>query len=487
MDKTFSSNPNPPGRKGTRSYQCQPLPESPQISPDCNNLIQNPSFERGLADWITDNVEVTDDSPFEGTQVARLGAGVASMFQDVSLIDTGLTPLFLSFYIEGTSFNDGNLIVEVLWLDNTFNQIGIGLRQFIPPSLRLPTRVSFFDITDQPPAGTAWARLQFSKGQGAVAAEDFIKIDQIILTPVNSGNLVQNPGFELGLTGWTATGFTPNFTEAFTGLGQAVGEVSGGTLFQDVPLTHLPANTPLLVSFAVRSLQTSNGELTVQVLWLNAAGNPIGPPGLDVFIPHDTLDHQVNYFTYLALTQPAPFNAVTARILFTTREPTVFVDQVILAAAKTTNLIQNPSFERGLDHWTAINWTAETSGLAYEGTMVARGAANGGVIFQEIALDNAVGQCFLFNYAISNQRADLLAEIVWLDSQNREIGKGLILVTPAVERENDVWVTYSGITEPAPPGTAKARVQFIKGQSGIPLDLDKVVLDRLGNSKSGQG
>lgn len=486
MDKAFSPNPTP-GRKGTGNYQCPPSPEYPQVSPDSNNLIQNPSFERGLADWITDNVDVTDGSPFEGTQVARMSAGVASMFQDVSLIDTGLTPLFLSFYIEGTSFNDGNLIVELLWLDNAFNQIGIGLRQFIPPSLRIPTRVSFFAVTDQPPEGTAWARLQFSKGQGAVAAEDFIKIDQVILTPVNSGNLVQNPGFELGLTGWTATGFTPNFTEAFTGLGQAAGEVSGGTLFQDIPLTHLPANTPLLVSFAVRSLQTSNGELTVQVLWLNAAGDPIGPPGLNVFIPHDTLDQQINYFTYLALTPPAPFNAVTARIVFTTLEPTVFVDQVILTAAKTTNLIQNPGFEAGLDHWSAVNWTAEISDFAYEGTMVARGANNGGVIFQEVALDNAVGQCFLFNYAISNQRADLLAEIIWLDSQNREIGKGLNLIAPAVERESNVWVTYTGITEPAPSGTVKARVQFTKGQSGIPLDLDKVILGRLGNSKPVQG
>jgi hypothetical protein len=80
----------------------------------------------------------------------------------------------------------------------------------------------------------------------------------------------------------------------------------------------------------------------------------------------------------------------------------------------------------------------------------------------------------------------MLINVVWLDNKNREIGPGLSLVIPRLSgMKNDFWLVYSGITEPAPLGTVKARVQFTKsaGSPGTFLDIDQVVLGRLFNGE----
>ncbi|OPX86154.1 MAG: hypothetical protein A4E53_03063 [Pelotomaculum sp. PtaB.Bin104] len=66
----------------------------PQGALGCGNLLQNLSFETGLTGWTTDNATAADNNPFEGTQVARLGPGVASIFQDVSLDELSHCPLY---------------------------------------------------------------------------------------------------------------------------------------------------------------------------------------------------------------------------------------------------------------------------------------------------------------------------------------------------------------------------------------------------------
>jgi hypothetical protein len=51
-----------------------------------SNLVQNPSFEAGLAGWTSGNVIPADVYPFEGTATARMGPGVASLWQDVPIV-----------------------------------------------------------------------------------------------------------------------------------------------------------------------------------------------------------------------------------------------------------------------------------------------------------------------------------------------------------------------------------------------------------------
>ncbi|MFX4263325.1 hypothetical protein ACOBQJ_14140 [Pelotomaculum propionicicum] len=455
-------------------------------------MLQNPSFEAGLTGWYTNNVIYADNNPFEGTQAAELGQGVASMFQDVSLAETGQYPLLLSFNAANTSDNNsnGNLVAEVLWLDKDYNAIASGLRLFSPNG-RINSRpwVTYYDITDQPPAGAAWARLFFSKGQGGFT--DIIKIDQVLLTPVNTNNLVQNPSFELGLSGWSAAGFFPSFGNTFEGLAMAYTGFEG-TIFQDIPISALPANSSFLLSFAARAEVVAS--LSIQVQWFDAEENEILPRGLDFIIPGETMITQINYLTYLDITKPAPTGAVKARILFKaslqSQNSFLSIDKVIFARTKTTNLVQNPSFKNGLDGWTPVNTTLVTQYFqSYEGIEVARVSEDGGALFQEVSIAHAAGHCFLFNCGLGYRRAgeppssgNMLVKVHWLDNGGREIGLGLCLVIPNFETSRNRWLVYTGITEPAPPGTAKARVQFTKtfgDTNGGTIDIDKVLLSRL--------
>lgn len=468
----------------------KPTPPKQEVCLRCINLLQNPSFETGLSGWETDNVITTDGNPFEGTQAASLRQGVASIYQDVSLAGTGSLPLFLSFNVfPGANENDnGNLVAEVLWLDENRNKIATGLRLFIPEGRIEPdsSRLTYFDVTDFPPHGAAWARLQFSKGMGENA--DIIEIDQVILTPAGSANLVQNPGFELGVAFWNVNNFNPVFGGVFEGAAAVFTSENNSTLSQDIPITALPANSSFLFSFAVRGFELA--ALSVQLFWLDAEDAVIGT-GLDLSIPRDTLEDQGNYLTYLDITSPAPAGAVKARVLFTSAligETSLRIDKVILARVSTPNLVQNPSFENGFNNWTPSNITLITNNEAYEGTNAARFADNGGALFQDVPITNANGRCFLLNFGLGFRRMDttvfsgyMLVQVYWLDNSNREIGLGLSLVIPGFAPERNQWLVYTGITEPAPRGAVSARVQFTKsaGSTGSVLDVDNVVFGRL--------
>jgi hypothetical protein len=471
---------------------CIPCPDKkqkPEVGSRCFNLVENPSFEAGLAGWITSgNVVAGDDIPFEGTQVAIMSAGVASMYQDVPLSGADNKPLFFSFNIVST--DQPKLTVEILWLDANHNAIATGLRMFVNQGTTdnvNNSRITFFDITDTPPAGVSFARLLFSKAIGEEGSS--VSIDQIILTPVNSINLVKNPSFEVGLTSWTSTDFFPDFEAPFQGAADAVTS-TGGMIFQDVFIGDQPSKSSYLFSFGATALG-DEAALTIRVLWLNAANDVIGPPGLEITILSLTLPHQENYLTYLDLTKPAPSGAVKARIIFETviDESALNIDQIILARAGSSNLLQNPSFEEGESNWTFVNAGIFAQEATYEGRLAA--VVNfEGVIFQDVPITNAEGHCFIFNCGLRVERfsggvgsTDTLIKVFWLDKNGREIGLGLCLfafgeANPAVVFPQ--WLVYTGITDPAPAGTVAARVQFTQLRAvNAFTNIDKVVFGRL--------
>ncbi|WP_129200334.1 hypothetical protein [Ammoniphilus sp. CFH 90114] len=451
--------------------------------------MQNPSFEAGLTDWTSENVTLTNSLHFEGTQVATMGPDIAHMFQDVALIGTECSPLLLSFNAFGSS--QPEMTINVLWLDAKRREIGTGLRLFIPQFTTdsdINARVTFYDITDSPPPGARFARLLFSSGPGGS-----VSIDQVILAITNTMNLVQNASFEVGLQSWTGPTFQPTFRSPLQGAVDVTTTLSG-TLFQDVFIGNQPSNAPYLFSFG--AFASGVAAMTVQVQWLDAGNNTIGSPGLEINIPTNILNNQVNYLTYLDITDPAPPGAVMARILFNPvmdEGSTLKIDQVLLARAGSANLIQNPSFEDGLIEWTPVSTQAVATNFVYEGTTEARTDVGvGGIIFQDVPIANAENHCFLLNYGLRVGRlgagvaiADALVKVLWLDGDGKEIGLGLSLFgrgisAPAVGSR---WLVYTGITEKAPPGTAAARVQFSIPSSSVDRNdfvaIDKVVFGRL--------
>ncbi len=462
----------------------------------CNNLVQNASFEAGLAGWEWTNVTLTNSNPFEGTQAALLGEGVASLYQDVSLHKLANNPLLLSFNVfpGSDAANNGELIAEAIWLDTAGNPIAAGLRLFIPDGrIDSRSRQTYFDITDIPPTGAAWARIQFSKGPSLIVPDTTISIDQVILAPVDSINLVQNPGFEAGLAHWASdpdTSFVPSFSLSYEGAGHTE-TAANGVLFQDVPLNKLPARSSFLLSFAAFANGAAN--LSIRVEWRNAADDPIGS-GLNLFIPNVTLVDQLNYLSYLEITDRAPYGTVKARISFAAGilepETSLHIDQVLFARVASENLVVNPSFGDSLNGWTPVNTELRILGNnIYEGREDALVPEIGGSLVQDVCVPQAAGHCFLFNCGLAFRAlADnpdfgtMLIKVIWLNKDGSEIGLGLSLIS-RVRPFGEVdphWLVYTGFTEPAPKDTAAARLQFSKtsGVGGI-IEIDKLVFGRL--------
>lgn len=462
---------------------------SPRL-PLCTNLVQNHSFEAGFDNWrFSGPLSFATDQPFAGNQAVRMLAEACSLWQDISLADVRRQPLFLSFNLFA-SFEAADLIVEVLWLSRDLRAIGTGRYMFIGAENftgELNAKLTVFEITDSPPANAAFARLQFSKHQGQ--ENSFIEIDQIVLAPIQSINLVQNHGFESGLTTWSVSDFVTDWNFPLEGGAYARGE-GNGSLTQEVDIAHEPPRSSYLLSFALSLTDTASVETTVRVQWLDRDGNIISD-GLQFFIPQDSLLSRSAYLTYLAVTSPAPQGAVRARIRFENQGAGVFdyrVDQVLFSRILTPNLVHNSSFEDGLNGWEPENVGTFNVATAYEGNVVATMTHFGASLAQQIPITRAVGRCYLLNFAMKVARiaefgeAALMVKVIWLDRTGREIGLGLGLVARGDHSVADAstWLVYAAITEPAPPGTAAAKVQFTMPSSeNADLFLDHVVFAQL--------
>ncbi|MEW9095903.1 MAG: hypothetical protein AB2417_12550 [Clostridiaceae bacterium] len=464
------------------------------------NLLQNPSFEVGLSGWVTNNVSLESRLAFEGTQAALMDTGIASIYQDVLLPETGKKPLLLSF--SALSLYDsnlerperGSLVVEVVWQNGSGSPIGIGLRLLIPSTMLVDndTRLTYVEVTDRPPANAVSARLQFSKGvlvnagNPTTIGDNPIVIDQVILAPLEDINLINNSGFQERLFDWNSTNSGARGLAQYEGTNYAVLNIGGvGTIYQDVPINSLPANSAFMLSFAARR-GTVGSDILVTVDYRNGAGS-LGI-GLSLLIPASVLN-QTGWKTYAVATNTAaPVGATIARVSFEGTAPDVsaFVDKVILTMVKTPNLLLNPSFEAGLTNWTSENVNI-VLGNSYEGTQNAR-VGSEAFIFQDVNIGTDARCCYLLTFGAqgSSLQSDALVEVIWLNAEGREIGLGTSLVIPksALSRQLptgqqiSVWATFVSVTEPSPPEATAARVLFSVANSSI-IDIDLVSLTRM--------
>jgi|CZCA01.1.fsa_nt_gi hypothetical protein len=150
-----------------------------------SNLVQNPSFEAGLAGWTSGNVIPADVYPFEGTATARMGPGVASLWQDVPIVGLFKASFIFSFAVESpVELDPGNLTVQVQWLNAAGVVIGIGLSLFVPSAtsgMQLYW-LTYEDVTETAPASATAARILFSKAAGT--ENDILDIDKVLLARV---------------------------------------------------------------------------------------------------------------------------------------------------------------------------------------------------------------------------------------------------------------------------------------------------------------
>lgn len=146
------------------------------------NLVQNPSFEAGLAGWVANNVTPSDFNPFEGTAAARMGPGIASVFQDVPIVGLFKPSFLFSFAVESPIvFTPGDLTVQVQWLDANGTVIGVGLSLLIQsatPGFQF-FWLTYVAVTERAPLNATTARIIFSKAAGV--GTDVLDIDLVTL------------------------------------------------------------------------------------------------------------------------------------------------------------------------------------------------------------------------------------------------------------------------------------------------------------------
>mgnify|MGYP000849794808 FL=1 len=324
----------------------------------CVNLVQDPSFESYSFEWITFNTSLTDTNVYEGAVQMELGPGTATLYQEVSLRGVNECPPLFSFGAFASTNaagqeNSSTLIAEIIWLDENFNFIGLGLRMMKPAGrLNNFSRITFVSQTDVVPKNAAYARVTFTKGVGFAQEDDLIYIDYVILAPM-AYREIKNGGFEANLNNWVAesenlVAFVSAYDESLVDSGHAVTNFNGSR-YQDIYIRHLPQKTPFLLSFGVEG----QGQVSLGVLveWLNQSGKEIGT-GLMASIPNETINNQQNYLTYVFVTTPPTFGT---RIIFDVDIPndqnSLRLDQILFIPIFRKNLVLNPSFEiNGLDN-----------------------------------------------------------------------------------------------------------------------------------------
>ncbi|KAL9611910.1 MAG: hypothetical protein Q9167_003463 [Letrouitia subvulpina] len=182
---------------------------TPSCTPSpANNLIKNGGFECGLAPWVGADVVNTkhyvrgpgDASPnaYEFNQVGPVdddsNMHPASVNQDITVIPGVEYVLHFRTYFDKCTGGEGF--------------VGVMLNHepeyTVDACDRYPSNVGAFGdnaITFTPDTSTENIRFEFLTGE----PDAVIKIDNVVVLPAASQNVVQNAGFESGLAPWVAT------------------------------------------------------------------------------------------------------------------------------------------------------------------------------------------------------------------------------------------------------------------------------------------
>jgi len=297
------------------------------------------------------------------------------------------------------------------------------------------------------------------------------------------GNLLQNPSFEAGLSFWQADNAGPTNGSPAEGTQAASLWAGVGSLYQVVALPAFQRNPLFLSYIAYAQEATGAGSLTAEVLWLDADFNVLGT-GLRAFIPASAISNI--RITYFDITDTPPLGAVWAKLLFSKGQSDnpVLLDLVNLAIAKTPNLIQNPSFEFGLERWTSESFTTIFA-LPYAGAAVASAdlQSTAGSISQTIPLRLcSAGSVYLLSFACQAANAPVEIVVHWLNILGIPIDDPAIDVTvPAVTLgQQGNYLNIVQLTSPAPQGTTSAVLELrYNGTIPLVVKLDQVVFVQL--------
>lgn len=300
-----------------------------------------------------------------------------------------------------------------------------------------------------------------------------------IFTP-RSGNLIQNASFESGLSYWQSENAEAANSSPSEGNQSAALTGGVGSLFQIVPLPAIQ-RSPLFLSFITYGNQEEGtANLTAKVIWLNAELNEIGI-GLSAVIPASNI--QLARVTFFDVTDTPPLGAFWAKLLFSrsAAESTIYLDLVNLAPVRSINLIQNPSFERGLDGWITEDISTSFAS-ALEGTASASGQLLG-VLRQIVPLRPlSIGSAYLLSFSCFAESNIVSLVVRWLNILGMPIGDPAINVSVAAATlgHQDNYLNIVQLTPPAPPCAVAAEIElsYTNELASAPF-IDQVLLIRM--------
>ena len=295
-----------------------------------------------------------------------------------------------------------------------------------------------------------------------------------------SGNLLQNPSFESGLSYWNNENVTLINTSPSEGTQAASLGPGVASLSQDVLLgTWL--RKPLFMSFVAYTLTGIPGDLIATVYWLDSNGIIIGT-GLKALIPSSAIS--TARITFIDITERPPINAQWARLLFSAgaADEALVLDLINLAPVETPNLLRNPSFELGLEGWDASSFTSNFT-TVFEGAASAAQIAEPGTLSQNLLLRPILpGTSYLLSFAAtSTNNAAVTAQLFWLNILGNPIGAPAINapIVASTLAGQGAYLNLMQASDPAPLGTFGA--QLILSTAGAPgsIFLDQVNMIRL--------
>jgi len=150
-----------------------------------------------------------------------------------------------------------------------------------------------------------------------------------VIVSIPEGNLIKNPGFELGLAFWQApltltSTITQNVRIADAGLAHSGLAMLGlGSLYPKQPAmvfqeVEVCSGKYFELDFSVAGLCACAAPLQATVQWLDARGNEIGL-GVSILIPAATIGlvTEGGWTLHSGITDQAPVGTGSARISFT--------------------------------------------------------------------------------------------------------------------------------------------------------------------------
>ena len=182
-------------------------------------LLQNSSFESGLANWTTSGSVSTTSNSYSGS----LAASIGSFSSRINQVRSGVNPGNI-YTISAYAKREGNIwwtSMGISFLDASYNTLSNNYSSITSANYTL------HKVSASAPAGAVYVEVYATQfGYGTVKVDEFCLEETVPV--IGDCIFIQNPDFENGLNNWLGSGSATNSPDAYEGA-SAAELISNGT------------------------------------------------------------------------------------------------------------------------------------------------------------------------------------------------------------------------------------------------------------------